>query len=562
MWMCPTCGVDDDAAIESRGDFRCQCGHLEIWGKPVRDLRRRPFNSNLELPTSNFQRRSCGDCGELRRDAAGLFCNQSGRSIKLMVKAGCPLGFFGHRRVLHFVSAHEKPRDSKRRTCWTVTESTTLAELQEAIADVAPTVVAARKELIDAGTWFRLENQNQYTRFLRLRGPAEITIGITTYKRPDSLARCLASARRYFPRLPVVVVDTKGNVSTGRNELVRRCKTPYLLLLEDDMELTAKTDLDAMLDVVKSDDEIAGCGGMLIEPKQSPTWAHDFREFRGEVIAELSRQPLRKTPLGTIYQPCDLIKNFGVFRVDALRETGWNEALPLSEHREFFWRLSKKWKVAIAHGVSLNHFGDRPNDEYNEQRARARELLTVAEEQIGLRLAPTMGRFQFPEHRPNIVMLGVGHANTTITTKQLAAIGWQLGDADEEFAESVAVRELNDNALRTGSLDVQAARAAIARMHAPWAVKDPRFARGTLPQWLAVFAPHKPLLLWVQKDLDRVMQSYETRGESPENVRSHAANCQRYFDGWPWAKLTLHAEDIAAAVTLFDTSRSAGAAHG
>ncbi len=119
--------------------------------------------------------------------------------------------------------------------------------------------------------------------------------------------------------------------------------------------------------------------------------------------------------------------------------------------------------------------------------------------------------------RPNIVVLGVGHSNTSITTRQLFALGWNAGDADAEFAESVSVRDINLQIAKTGEFSLREAREALAALPKPWAVKDPRFCK-TLQLWLPALAPYEPLLLWVRKDLDVVRDSYRRRGQKWENV--------------------------------------------
>ena len=80
-----------------------------------------------------------------------------------------------------------------------------------------------------------------------------VTITITTYKRPKCLERLLESIKQYYPTLPVEIVDTKGNLSWGRNELGRRVKTPYFLMLEDDFIITSDTSIEKLLQVLQYD---------------------------------------------------------------------------------------------------------------------------------------------------------------------------------------------------------------------------------------------------------------------------------------------------------------------
>jgi hypothetical protein len=153
--------------------------------------------------------------------------------------------------------------------------------------------------------------------------------------------------------------------------------------------------------------------------------------------------------------------------------------------------------------------------------------------------------------KPNVVLLTTGCANSTVTARMLGALGWNLGDADEEYAESVSVRAVNVKE----PFDAKAARAALAGLPQPWVAKDPRFAR-TLRHWLPLLAPYRPLLLYVTKNLAYVRASMARRfGMDTGTADRRAKWCESYFASWPWAKLQLDADQIAAAVRLFDPDR-------
>jgi hypothetical protein len=153
------------------------------------------------------------------------------------------------------------------------------------------------------------------------------------------------------------------------------------------------------------------------------------------------------------------------------------------------------------------------------------------------------------------VVLGVGHSNTSITTRQLTALGWQLGDADDQWCESVSIRNLNE-ALLKGKWSRAAAAAALQALPQPWAIKDPRFVH-TLPRWLAVLGPYRPLLLWITKDEEAVRRSYQRRGERTDSLAAKLKSAARQFEAWPFEKLQLAAEDIARASLLIDPERMA-----
>ncbi|MEQ8785142.1 MAG: hypothetical protein RIC55_02550 [Pirellulaceae bacterium] len=251
------------------------------------------------------------------------------------------------------------------------------------------------------------------------------------------------------------------------------------------------------------------------------------------------------------YHPCHAILNFGLFRREALRQHPWDEALPLSEHREWYYRVwqASQWRMAFTPSVAIDHHRDRP-PQYAEDRQRTFHHVAEAKHGVYFELPEMLRRGD----RPNIVVLGVGHANTSITTRQIAALGWNLGDADEEFTESVAVRAVNQDYLRSREFDSFAAASALDRLPSPWVMKDPRFVY-TLSAWLPLLVPHEPLLLWITKDTAAVEASYRRRGQDPAVVKPREQLCRQHFADWPLAKLRLDAAQIATAAALFDPNR-------
>lgn len=158
-------------------------------------------------------------------------------------------------------------------------------------------------------------------------------------------------------------------------------------------------------------------------------------------------------------------------------------------------------------------------------------------------------------NKPNLLLLTTGCANSSIVMRQLAALGWNLGTVDK-FAEHVPIRRLNHPAERSKRLDEAAAAKVLAALPQPWAIKHPTFSY-TLQYWHGVLEPYRPFLLWVTKDLEYVGRSFKRRFNlNPRTAVVRHNLCQGHFDHWPYGKLQLDADQIAAAVRLFDPDRS------
>jgi len=175
------------------------------------------------------------------------------------------------------------------------------------------------------------------------------------------------------------------------------------------------------------------------------------------------------------------------------------------------------------------------------------------------------------DHRPNIIVFGVGHSGTTLLAKMLFALGWNQGEspdaADEDYGEHLKIRQCNRYVLEHKAIPPEAA-AILRTLKCPWAIKDPRFVI-TLSSWQPVFASaleQLPVLLWVIKDLEEVAKSHAIRGEMiGDKPGSHNHTvvelwqlAMTHYADWPGPKLRLCYRQIAAATSLFLPNRTPG----
>lgn len=112
--------------------------------------------------------------------------------------------------------------------------------------------------------------RNEYPR--RNSAPVDrITFGITAFDRPEHLQRLVVSIGHFHPGARVVVADNGRQrpelpewvelialpydvgLSAARNALIDRLDREFLVLLEDDFELTGETRLEHWIDVLDHD---------------------------------------------------------------------------------------------------------------------------------------------------------------------------------------------------------------------------------------------------------------------------------------------------------------------
>lgn len=407
------------------------------------------------------------------------------------------------------------------------------------------------------------------------------TFGIVTFRRPHHLRRLVESIYRYYPSAIIHVADNGIQLPLENTELYLRIGLdvganhhilPFdcglsasrnylvdvtggdLLILDDDFVFTDETDVELMMRILETDDEVGiVCGNAdVVKP-------HNF-----------DGSPISSHALCFPYSICDIADNFMLVRRAVFNDgVRWNPALKLREHRDFFEQVkATNWRVAFTPKSKVVNDRGTDSPEYHEYRRRKPDVT--------------------PSEPPDVVVLGVGHSGTSIVTKMLKRLGWNLGDVKAGVAENLAVQAIDKRILsrslicpcggdevteradgfvckRCGRPTVidsgvteQEMSAALAAIPRPWCVKDPRMVL-TLGDWLPVLSWYKPFLLLVERDIERMRRTYAKHGFG-DRIYGHSiadlkAIARGEFDKWGHRKLRVAYEDVAEAVELFDLGR-------
>lgn len=193
----------------------------------------------------------------------------------------------------------------------------------------------------------------------------DVTILVKTFERPDALRRLLASIRRFYPRMEIVVVDDSAEpldpapdgvtryehrpynslgAAAGRNLGLRHVETPYVLISDDDMVFERRTDLGKMLRAAQETSfDVVSCVWLDFDPWKGI--CRGPRRFEGTLNVEdgilvhrlgATRGTLDDLPV------FDIVHQFFLASVERLGPDPWDAELNLSEHYELFLDLKQR----------------------------------------------------------------------------------------------------------------------------------------------------------------------------------------------------------------------------
>jgi GT2 family glycosyltransferase len=208
-----------------------------------------------------------------------------------------------------------------------------------------------------------------------------VTVLVKTFQRPRTVNAAIASIRRFYPSIPIILADDSrepvaiednsvivhrlpfdSGTAKGRNFLVSQARSEYFLMIDDDNVFTPDTRLGRMIESLEASGlDILSC--LVLEGTAFP-----FRSSRArrrivdfQMDLELENGTLRfmdpRVEHGRDYVRCDLVHQFFLARTDALRGTGgWDDRLKTADHTDFFLRIkSAGLKVGFTPLVTVNH---------------------------------------------------------------------------------------------------------------------------------------------------------------------------------------------------------------
>lgn len=224
-----------------------------------------------------------------------------------------------------------------------------------------------------------------------------VTIIIKTMLRPKSLTKLIDSILKIYPNITILIGDdgkpsskdyilnefkNKNNIyyynlpydsglSYGRNYLLKKVKTKYFLLCDDDFVMDSTLNLEELINILE-DKKLDILGGYLRNYKI-------VRNFKDKIIVLLQKilkYEIKTNYIGRFeankdilnvyynryefpeYTDTELCLNFFLAKTCSIKKmNGWDEDLKLQEHTEFFYRAKLNGiKVGFSNRMSVKHF--------------------------------------------------------------------------------------------------------------------------------------------------------------------------------------------------------------
>jgi glycosyltransferase involved in cell wall biosynthesis len=166
-----------------------------------------------------------------------------------------------------------------------------------------------------------------------------------------------APVRDLGPGVDVIALPFNSGVAVGRNAALDEVRTEFVFVCDDDIVLTALTDLAVLMDYLDHNPQVDLVGVTLIDLPVRKTYDRGSSPlFPG------AAEPL--VAWGTVIDELVVVRKLAqvyLARTDSIRRVRWDESLRMVDHRDFFSRASGEL-VAVLHDRVVAYHAQTPFD--------------------------------------------------------------------------------------------------------------------------------------------------------------------------------------------------------
>lgn len=224
----------------------------------------------------------------------------------------------------------------------------------------------------------------------------DLSVVITTFIRPKELMRAVASVRKFYPDIEIMVADNgrydietadflaryrcghillpfdSGLAMTRNEALDNLMDKPYILMMEDDMEFTEESVIEKFKAVIEAHPDLGVvAGGLELDDGTKNLFANQIvidEEKNMYKVSKIKNPEWHETG-GVKWYYADYVYNFHIMR--NAPDIRWDADLKQCiEHFDFavHMRLETDWKVAATPDVVCKHHLSEESSEYVKHR--------------------------------------------------------------------------------------------------------------------------------------------------------------------------------------------------
>jgi len=221
----------------------------------------------------------------------------------------------------------------------------------------------------------------------------DVTALIKTFERPERCRALIRSIRKFYPNIPIVVVDDSRipkrfsgaithtmqydcGVSAGRREGLNLVSTKYVINLDDDYVFFRHTNLPRVLSILNRIPEIDIIGGVHVD---LPLYIK--QDSKNGALWNTASKSLRPqgSRVGNL-EVCDKVANFFVGRTEKIISVNWDSAVRRLDHADFFTRCKGKLVSVTDPSFHILHVRNPYEFSYRKIRYDLQQDLAYLEE--------------------------------------------------------------------------------------------------------------------------------------------------------------------------------------
>ncbi len=220
-----------------------------------------------------------------------------------------------------------------------------------------------------------------------------LTIAIKTFERPELVTRAVLSLRRIHPNIPIIIADDSREpisfdndpftatlhlpfdtgISFGRNRAIERVKTPYYLLMDDDLYFKLDSNLEGLIHVLETTNfDIIGL--RMLNYSTGKGYCRGELQFAGtleRVNDELVHYIGKNHGIHQGYPRYDIVLNCFVARTNKVAEIKFDENIKIGkEHSDFFLTAKQNGILVTISKDSFIHHRQIKSSDYFSFRDR------------------------------------------------------------------------------------------------------------------------------------------------------------------------------------------------